>query len=840
MKRFDVSCMKVDFNQEMICSVVSPDSSTIKATALFRTVGDLAGLIYHTSEPGQHSAAAYPLNRDYTDTVLSFDLDVIGDGVDFSSLLHKPALAITSGSMEYYVTLGFLGVGISDSDSFVWDGDKDLSHHWIKWDSETVTYTRERLDTDPPDLPEVEPGIVSLTASRGTDYAMDYANGILRPVEDSNIPYMADIEVTYQYCSDHRYEIDFGSLYEGEHPDISSYVPTYAIDKIMFPLLPEGYTGGDRVYTGSSDKVVFLFSNWTIQGGEIGNPGAALPVNHCQFAEGYDDEYYQNPQRIIDVMYHLGYRGSVDLYIGASHYYDFYGTEDETGLENQHMITGAAKGINAAFEEWLTYFARAAHNKGFTEIVLSISMESLHIPDSWRQKMFDGNPGQSGWAPPTSFYSPTNPEVRAWYGKVCRNILNIVVGEGLPAVLQLGEPWWWWQEFVPGDVSRPYANRPPCFYDDYTVQKYQSEFGVPMPRFISSSIDDEEYEATLIWLREQLGEFSDYIRSIVKEYPNGKYLILFFPPSVLDTTRVPAAIRQVNVPFSHWKYPNLDRIQIEDYDWLIHENDRHSSVYHFAQDYFGYPGAQVDYYAGFAWNMYTIEDNFIINISHKEENPTQSITIKSVSTKKGSVNITPKNGCYIDVITSGSSPYNAIVLRSEQYHFADRIYVTNAGTHGMAIAYVNKAWNTPTLVGWVDPGKIIVLIYNGWTAANMWTWGVVARIQPNGILHSDEAEEDSNVIPISYQWGLIENASRWARSHHLPVYLWAGTQIRRDSYVPGRLYHSCTPYVEVGNAQIAQAAPRIEIAGETVPVTGVYVETGWHETNRYTRISHGT
>ena len=758
--------MKTDFNQHMLCSVVSPGSTTLRATALFRTPGDFAGLNYYSDEPRQHTGAAYPLDRDYSNTKLSFHLNITGAGMHFSNLSRKPSVTIVSGDVDYYVTLGFLGVAISATENFEFLGDQNLGHPWIKWNSETVEYYKEipaEQEGDPPT-------IISGTGVAGTDYVMDYTQGIMRPVENSRIPYAASIHITYRYSSTEDYLIDFGNLYQGEHPNIATPVPAYAVDKVMFPLMSSSYDPGNLVHTGRSDLVVFDFTNWSVQGGEIGSPAAALPNNHCHFAEGYDDEYYQNPQRIIDVMYHLGYRGSIDFYIGASHYYDFYGTQGTEGIPNQHMITDAAKGINPVFEEWFRYFCRAARAKGFTEIVLSISMESLHIPDAWRQKMFDGSPGQSGWEPATSFYSPTNPDVRAWYRKVIRDVLTIMVAEGLPPVLQLGEPWWWWQEFTPGDVTRPYPNRPPCFYDDYTVASYRTEFGEDIPRFESSEIDVDTYRTTLEWLREQLGNFSDYIRSVAREFTNGKYLILFFPPSVLETARVPAAIRMVNVPYDHWCYPNLDRIQIEDYDWLIHENDKHSTVFTFAQSYFGYPSAQVDYFSGFAWDQYKIENDIIVNRKKRKKKPGK-IKIKSVSTQYGSVNIRPGNGCYIDVVTTSSSPYNAIILRSEDYHFGDRIYVVNAGTSGMAVHYVDTAWTTPVLIGWVDPGKIIVLIYNGWTAATMWTWGAVPHIEPNGVLHTEETIVETDEIPLDYQWGLIENATRWSRHHGLSVYI---------------------------------------------------------------------
>ena len=106
MKFFDVSCMKIDFNQEMIASVVSPSSSSLLVTALFRTKGDFAGLSYYSNEPGQHIKALCPFTRNYSGTKLAFTFSMTGNGVAFSNTTHKPSLTIVSGEEEYYITLG--------------------------------------------------------------------------------------------------------------------------------------------------------------------------------------------------------------------------------------------------------------------------------------------------------------------------------------------------------------------------------------------------------------------------------------------------------------------------------------------------------------------------------------------------------------------------------------------------------------------------------------------------------------------------------------------------------------------------------------------------------------
>ncbi len=109
---------------------------------------------------------------------------------------------------------------------------------------------------------------------------MDYTNGYMKPVENSRIPYAATVTISYDYASKTHYEIDFSKLYEGEHPDDADFVPSYAIDKVMFPIMPAGFEEGNVVYTGESEKAVFTFSDWTVSGGDLGDEAEIFLVCH--------------------------------------------------------------------------------------------------------------------------------------------------------------------------------------------------------------------------------------------------------------------------------------------------------------------------------------------------------------------------------------------------------------------------------------------------------------------------------------------------------------------------------------------------------------------------------
>lgn len=587
---------EVEFNSEANAAVISPQQDTLEVIANFRAFHDYIGLRYHSEDSylhGNHKDASYPTNYSYSNVKLSFCVQFYGAALNWRDKNIKPSLVIeyTNNTLKY-VTLGFLGApaAATDTNSFYTGGDIPLSHSWIRWFDTNVT-VEWVLGT--------EQGII-------TDPIVDYIDGILKYTP--GIPYGASITINYFYCSPNIYEIDFNALKQGLSPSDENYsvVSAENIRRIQFPVIPYFFNPPNPVYTGESQEGRVVLSDWMVSGvgAYLGELPPAIPEHPYRYAEGYDDEYYRNPQKLVEVMHHLGYRKAVDFYIGASHFYDKKGKAPAlpSGFTNAVLIPEA--GCCSSYLAWFAQYVKNLKLKGYERIIVSISMENLQMPDEWKQLLADGvTPGQTGWFPPTCFYSPTNPQVRTYIRKVAKQHLDIIVGEGLKPVLQLGEPWWWWQEFVPGDVTTPFPGKPPCFYDAYTQQKFLSEFGYAMPRWYTSDIKITEGNnlEILNWLKEQLGEFSDFMKSIAQEYQNSQYGILFFPPSVIDKDRVPQAMRIVNVPIEHWKYPQLDYIQIEDYDWIIHSHmDKHKEVYSFAYSFFGYQEHLTEYFAGFA------------------------------------------------------------------------------------------------------------------------------------------------------------------------------------------------------------------------------------------------
>lgn len=608
--------MEVEFNFSAMAAVVSPNETDLLVTAHFRAYNDYVGLSFNSEDYRNHEKARYIQQVNYDKTSLSFVPIYNGPVTRFNDVEVLPSLVVnyTNGDKKVS-TLGYHGVK-HDNSEYLPDfrGKRNLQKQWIKWGSEVITwedvvvvgyedvfddegnylYTREITEN------------ISGGGVINVDYVLDYTYGIIYPVGGGGIPAGANITISYKYNTHEKYIINFSDLYQGTHPADAVKVSPFGIGKITFPIIPEYYTEGRDESVGRSDLVTVLFKEWTVNQTYTLPP--LEPTHPFRIAEGYDDEYYRNPYRLVESMHILGYRGPFNLYIGASHYYDKIANAGAVASDYKAYYLVRHKGACEAALSWFRHLCKALKHFEFSDIIVSISMENLQMPEEWKQRMWDGTPGQTGWYPPTSFFSPVNDDVRLYWKKIAKQYLDIVVSEGMTPILQLGEPWWWWQEFMPGDVNTPYPGRPPCFYDQATKELYASEMGGLLPVFKDSNIIvNDSVLDTLSWLRDKLGSFSDFAKDIVKEYTDGVYTVLFFPPSVLDSLRVPESMRIANYPVANWKSPALDFIQIEDYDWIVHDNPNHPNVFDFARTGgLEYQPHITQYFSGFAWNQFGI------------------------------------------------------------------------------------------------------------------------------------------------------------------------------------------------------------------------------------------
>ncbi len=587
-QRFHPDLWTTVFNEEAIAVVVSEADDELRVAGHFRTTGDYVGLVWHSDDCWSHEAAQYDGSFDYRDVIWEFSPEYQGRLTRYDDVEIQPAAVIRSHNAagevsESYVALGLCGNQHAACLTFRFTDRIDLPHTWI----DPASFVCQWQSPD------------GRSAKIQEDYEVDFIRGIYYPAAGA-IPYNAEVTVQYVYNTHETYRIDFNQLYEGTHVTDLRKIPVTDIDTIMLPVLPENFAGEKLIFTGRSDSFDLVLKTMKVVNGELNFVQPARAAHPYRLAEGFDDECDKNPRRLIEQMRILGYEGTINFYIGASHFYDKKGQAGEIACGVEQLTLDPEQGINYAFKTWLTYYLRAMKANGFNQLIVSISMECLQMPEDWKQRMYQGVAGQTGWQPATAFYSPCNEEVRLYVRKITKEILDIVVAEGFPPLLQLGESWFWWQEFLPGAVDVPYEGRPPCFYDAATKARFKKELGYELPVYRDSDIPlNAQTKVVALKLQQYLGEYTLFMRSIAAEYADSQFTTLFFPPSVLDKTRVPEFMRIVNTPFAVWRYPQLDFIQIEDYDWVVTENENHGQVYEQAWRDLGYPYAKQHYFAGF-------------------------------------------------------------------------------------------------------------------------------------------------------------------------------------------------------------------------------------------------
>lgn len=369
------------------------------------------------------------------------------------------------------------------------------------------------------------------------------------------------------------------------------------IKNIMFTLIPENYESNNEYTIMKNQEFFCKIKNIKVKNGFIKKEYLNLDSNGYRLCEGYDDIYHLNPYRLANEMRKLGYMGWVDLYIGASHFYEKEGTIGDKILNlnfnhnrTEKMVLNQDVPLNNAFISWLKCYCKELKKNDFNNLIISISMENLQCPIEWRQITSNGDFAITGWTPSTFFLSPCNESAVTYMEKVSRACLDILKENNLKPILQMGEAWWWWNE-----NDRP--NQPPCFYDEATKEKFREEFGRELPTYLTSK--DEFNEEVIDWLNHQLVNYSDRLRAVVKHNNyKGDYMALFFPPSVLDENRVPLMMREVNYLKDAYTPQKLDALQLEDYDWVTEKNSSHKDVYLIGAK-LGFPDNKIHYFGGF-------------------------------------------------------------------------------------------------------------------------------------------------------------------------------------------------------------------------------------------------
>ena len=304
-----------------------------------------------------------------------------------------------------------------------------------------------------------------------------------------------------------------------------------------------------------------------------------VPAHDLAIASGYDDSYNLAPARLLRNILALGYRGTINHYVGMSHYFRLEAVSG--GL----YVSSAGGTLNVACAAWHSDFAARAKALDY-DLIISLSYELFdeHCWNDWKQRAFNGDPALTGYTPPSALLSPANSNAMAYLQAVARAFMFIAATAGHAPRFQVGEPWWW--VMADGRI---------CLYDAAAKAALGGNpVEIPTIRASLTAPQTALLDAAGALLASSTSALAAAVRL---DHPNCETLILVYLPTVLDEAAPEA--KRANVPLG-WASPAFDVLQLEDYDWVTTGNSgatvRGLAV---ATQRLGYPIANQHYFAGF-------------------------------------------------------------------------------------------------------------------------------------------------------------------------------------------------------------------------------------------------
>jgi uncharacterized protein (TIGR02217 family) len=353
------------------------------------------------------------------------------------------------------------------------------------------------------------------------------------------------------------------------------------IDRMFISIVPAAYSGTDVPLAAPAEGWVTVSDIRCDGAGSVLRVGDVLvPPHGLAIATGYDDSYNLTPERVLRNIFMLGYRGSLNHYVGMSHYFRL------ERLGSDFFVSSAGGALNAPCSAWHADFAARAKAYGYS-LILSLSYElfDAHCWNDWKQRAWNGDPALTGYSPPSVLLSPAHGGAMAYLRGVARACVQIAVAAGHAPRFQVGEPWWW--VLPDGRI---------CLYDAAA----KSVFGgnpVQIATIRSTSLSAGQkalLDAAGGVLALSTQELIDAVRF---DHPSCQALLLVYLPTVLDEAA--PDLKRANVPIG-WASPAFNILQLEDYDWVTSGNVGASARGATAMTFrLGYPVTAQHYLSGF-------------------------------------------------------------------------------------------------------------------------------------------------------------------------------------------------------------------------------------------------
>lgn len=361
---------------------------------------------------------------------------------------------------------------------------------------------------------------------------------------------------------------------------------TSSYDKDTVAPLPVNQSGWLRI---TNSEVTGLNSSLILN-------RVSVPNHDIGMCTSYDDHYDLNPQRIVDNFKQLGYQGFINHYCGMSHYPEM--NWDSTLNKFQIPMAGSGDLVNLPTRRWHEEYARLLNANGL-EPVYSVSWElySQAAREEWCQRDYNDRLGKTGYTPPSYFMSMCHTDALAYIHQVYKEFANTLVAGNCDVIMQIGEPWWW---FNTDDLM-------PCVYDYQTRLAFNADTGLFAPDLgnIHEAMNKTgtPYDEFKTWLRNKLGQTCQDIRTMLKaEFGDAARITpLIFFPSIL--TEPESLVNYINFPIEAYSYPNFDFMMTEAYDWIISQppqlDKSLSAVEDIPVQTLGYPKDKIAYLSGF-------------------------------------------------------------------------------------------------------------------------------------------------------------------------------------------------------------------------------------------------
>ena len=367
--------------------------------------------------------------------------------------------------------------------------------------------------------------------------------------------------------------LDFASLgagWEGAEP-----VWAGDIDRLFVSLVPEGFSSEDAALAAPAEGWVEVSGIRCEGSGSVLSIGdVVVPEHRLRIATGYDDLHHLTPERVLRNVLWLGYRGTINHYVGMSHYFRL---EANSGGFYASLAGGV---LNAPCAAWHRDFAGRAKALGF-ELILSLSYELLdrHCWGDWKQRAADGSPALTGWDPPSALLSPAHDGAMGYLRQVAAAFAGIAAEAGLRVRFQAGEPWWW----VTADGRI-------CLYDAAAVARLAPS-AIGDVRGPLSAAQEATLDAAGALLAQTTAALGAAVRMVSAE---AQLLLLAYLPGVMA-----GELRRANLPLG-WASPAFDVLQLEDYEWVTSgRGGRSAAAAAEAGMRLGYPPERQHYFAGF-------------------------------------------------------------------------------------------------------------------------------------------------------------------------------------------------------------------------------------------------